>query len=197
MTPSAGAGQPVHPAPRFRQFWPSALVMAIVVLASNVLVNYPINDWLVWGAITYPLAFLVTDVVNRTYGVAMARRVVMVGFALGVLFSLFVDPRIALASGMAFLVAQLLDIQLFDALRARAWWIAPVLSSFVGAIVDTGLFFSLAFAGSGAPWMQWAVGDLGVKWSVALVSLLPYRVVVAQLARSAAVDASTVLERSK
>lgn len=161
-----------------RRFGLPALAMAIVVLASNVLVNYPINDWLVWGAITYPFAFLVTDLVNRRFGVGAARRVVLVGFALGVLASLFVDPRIAVASGTAFLVAQLLDVQLFDALRSRAWWIAPVLSTFFGAIVDTVLFFSLAFGGTGTPWMQWAIGDLGVKWAVALVSLLPYRLVV-------------------
>jgi len=179
------AGQSALSVLSFRRLWPSALVMAIVVLASNVLVNYPLNDWLVWGAITYPFAFLVTDVVNRHYGAAMARRVVLVGFTLGVLFSLFIDPRIAMASGTAFLVAQLLDVQLFDALRTRAWWIAPVLSTFVGAIVDTALFFSLAFAGSGAPWMQWAVGDLGVKWAVALMSLLPYRFIVGQLASAA------------
>ena len=152
--------------------------MALVVLASNVLVNYPINDWLVWGAITYPFAFLITDLVNRRLGPRAARRVVWVGFAFGVAASLFVGPRVALASGSAFLAAQLFDVQLFDALRRRRWWVAPVLSSVLGAVLDTALFFSLAFAGSGAPWVQWALGDLGVKWAVALLSLVPYRLLV-------------------
>ena len=158
--------------------------MAFIVLASNVLVNYPINDWLVWGAITYPFAFLVTDVVNRRHGAAAARRVVWVGFAIGVIASSFVGPRVALASGTAFLAAQLLDVQVFDALRRRAssaggaarrWWVAPVVSTSIGAVLDTALFFSIAFAGSGLPWTQWALGDLLVKWAVALVALLPYR----------------------
>ena len=155
-----------------------AACMALVVLASNVLVNFPINDWLVWGAITYPLAFLVTDLVNRRRGAAAARRVVWVGFAFGVAASLFVGPRVALASGTAFLAAQLLDVQVFDALRARRWWVAPVISTVFGAMLDTALFFSLAFAGSGLPWMPWALGDLGVKWAVALLSLVPYRLIV-------------------
>ena len=161
-----------------RSLWPAAAVMAIVVLASNVLVNFPINDWLVWGALSYPVAFLVTDLVNRRRGAAAARRVVLVGFAIGVAASLFAGPRVALASGTAFLVAQLFDVQLFDALRGRRWWVAPAVSTVLGAALDTALFFSLAFAGSGLPWQQWAVGDLGVKWCVALLSLLPYRLIV-------------------
>ena len=161
-----------------RKLWPFAAAMAAVVLASNYLVEKPINDWLTWGAITYPFAFLVTDLVNRLRGVGAARRVVLVGFATGVALSLLVDPRIALASGTAFLVAQLFDIELFDSLRARAWWVAPALSTVLGAALDTTLFFSLAFAGTGLPWVGWAIGDLGVKWTVAALSLLPYRLLV-------------------
>ena len=181
-----------------RHFWPAALCMAIIVLASNVLVNYPINDWLVWGAITYPFAFLVTDVVNRRHGAPAARRVVWAGFAVGVAASLVVGPRVALASGTAFLAAQLLDVQVFDALRRRArarpaarrgtpeprWWVAPVFSTAIGAVLDTALFFSIAFAGSGLPWTQWALGDLLVKWAVALVALLPYRLLIGRDALS-------------
>jgi len=164
-----------------RTLWPFAAVMAVVVLASNVLVEMPLNDWLTWGAISYPFAFLVTDLANRLHGARAARVVVIVGFAAGVALSLFVDPRIALASGTAFLVAQLFDVQLFDALRGRAWWVAPALSSVLGAVLDTALFFSLAFAGTGLPWVTWAIGDLGVKWTIAVLSLVPYRLVVARL----------------
>ena len=151
--------------------------MAVVIIASNILVSIPINDWLVWGALTYPLAFLVTDLTNRHFGAKSARTVVYAGFAIGVAASLyFADPRIALASGTAFLVAQLCDVTVFDKLRAGIWWIAPLVSSALSTILDTGLFFGLAFAGSGEPWMQWAVGDLMVKWAVAMAALIPYRV---------------------
>lgn len=153
--------------------------MAIVVGASNYLVAIPINDWLVWGAITYPLAFLVNDLVNRFYGAAIARKVVYVGFAVGVALSLSVESietRIAIASGTAFLIAQLLDVSIFDRLRVGRWWIAPSVSTGISSIVDTVLFFGIAFAGTGLPWTQWATGDLAVKWAVAAVSLLVYRV---------------------
>jgi len=152
--------------------------MAVVVLASNFLVEKPINDWLTWGALTYPFAFLVTDLVNRLHGASAARRVVLVGFALGVALSLVVDWRIALASGIAFLVAQLFDVQVFDRLRGGTWWIAPAVSTVLGAALDTVLFFSLAFAGSGLPWIGWATGDLGIKWAIAALSLIPYRFIV-------------------
>lgn len=158
--------------------WWAVVAMAIVVGASNYLVAIPINDWLVWGALTYPLAFLVNDLVNRFYGAAQARKVVYVGFAVGVALSLSVESietRIALASGTAFLVAQLLDVSIFDRLRVGKWWIAPSVSSAISSIVDTVLFFGIAFAGTGLPWMQWATGDLGVKWAVAAGALLVYR----------------------
>ncbi|MFK7994683.1 MAG: queuosine precursor transporter [Granulosicoccus sp.] len=153
----------------------AVVAMAVVVGASNYLVQIPINDWLTWGALTYPLAFLVNDLVNRFHGAATARKVVYVGFAVGVVLSLSVesiDTRIAVASGTAFLVAQLLDVAIFDRLRQGQWWIAPSASSAISTIVDTFLFFGIAFAGTQTPWVQWAIGDLGVKWAVAVVSVL-------------------------
>ncbi|MEE9320455.1 MAG: queuosine precursor transporter [Granulosicoccus sp.] len=156
--------------------WLAVLAMAVVIVASNFLVDIPINDWLVWGALTYPFAFLVTDLVNRSHGAATARQVVYSGFAIGVVLSLFLaDVRIAIASGTAFLCAQLLDVYVFDRLRNRSWWVAPGISSAISTVIDTLLFFALAFAGTGGPWLQWATGDLGVKWAVALLALIPYR----------------------
>ncbi|MFT6878507.1 MAG: uncharacterized PurR-regulated membrane protein YhhQ (DUF165 family) [Granulosicoccus sp.] len=164
--------------------WWAVIAMAVVVGASNYLVAIPINDWLVWGAITYPLAFLVNDLVNRFYGATTARKVVYVGFAIGVALSISVesiDTRIAIASGTAFLIAQLLDVSIFDRLRVGRWWIAPSVSTGISSIVDTVLFFGIAFVGTGLPWMQWATGDLAVKWAVAAVSLLVYRVLSMRL----------------
>jgi uncharacterized PurR-regulated membrane protein YhhQ (DUF165 family) len=150
--------------------------MAVVVTASNILVQYPVNDWITWGAFTYPAAFLVTDLTNRALGAARARLVVYVGFALAVILSIVLaDPRIALASGTAFLVAQLLDVTIFDRLRRAPWWQAPLASSVLGSLLDTALFFSLAFAGTGLPWVTWAVGDLAVKLAMALALLVPFR----------------------
>lgn len=165
--------------------WWAVVAMAAVVGLSNYLVAIPINDWLVWGALTYPVAFLINDLVNRFYGVAQARKVVYVGFAVGVAFSLSVesiDQRVAVASGTAFLVAQLLDVSIFDKLRIGRWWVAPSVSSGISAVVDTALFFSIAFAGTGLPWQQWAVGDLGVKWSVAVLSVFAYGWLATRLA---------------
>ncbi len=167
--------------------WWAVVAMAVVVGASNYLVAIPINDWLVWGALTYPLAFLVNDLVNRFYGAAHARKVVYVGFAVGVALSLSVESietRIALASGTAFLIAQLLDVSIFDRLRVGKWWIAPSVSSAISSVVDTVLFFGIAFAGTGLPWMQWATGDLGVKWAVAVGALFVYRLLSKHFARN-------------
>ena len=152
------------------------LAMVVVVAGSNVAVQYPINDWLTWGALTYPVAFLVTDLTNRRFGPEEARRVVYVGFALAVLLSiLLAGPRIGLASGTAFVTAQLLDILVFNRLRRLPWWQAPLISSGLASIWDTAVFFSLAFAGTGLPWVTWGLGDLGVKFAMALLLLIPFR----------------------
>ena len=156
------------------------IAMTVIVAASNVLVQYPINDWLTWGALTYPIAFLVTDLTNRTIGPAAARRVIFVGFALAVVLSLWLaTPRIALASGTAFLVAQLLDVVLFNKLRHQTWWRAPLVSSSIASAVDTALFFSLAFAGTAVPWVTLGIGDFGVKLALALLMLIPFRAFIA------------------
>lgn len=163
-----------------RRLIPSVLAMVATVVASNILVQYPftpfgLGDLLTWGAFSYPFAFLVTDLTNRWFGPAKTRRVVYVGFAIAVLLSIWLsEPRIALASGMAFLCAQLLDITVFNRLRAGSWWRAPLVSSSVGSAFDTIIFFSIAFAGSGLPWTTWALGDFSVKMLVAVSSLMPY-----------------------
>jgi uncharacterized integral membrane protein (TIGR00697 family) len=194
------------------RFFPGILAMAAIVLASNILVQFLFGPWLTWGAFTYPLAFLVTDVMNRVYGVAAARRVVLVGFVVGVASSLVAAGldrttfRIALGSGTAFLVAQMLDVALFDRLRHGSWWRAPLVSTLVGSSVDTALFFTIAFAGSLsfleptadvawagevlpmlgfgplAPlWVSLATADWGVKLALAMLALIPFRLIVARL----------------
>ena len=163
--------------------------MGVVVLASNIAVNYPINDWLTWGALIYPIAFLVTDLVNRIFGPRPARKVVYAGFATGVALSLwFADQRIALASGTAFLTAQLLDIWVFDRLRRQSWWKAPVVSSLLSSALDTALFFSLAFYATGLPWVTWAIGDYGAKLAMAALLLVPFRAFIALLPQRFAQD---------
>ena len=165
------------------------VAMAIIVAASNFLVRIPINDWLTWGALSYPIAFLVTDLINRRLGPDRARRVVYVGFACGVALSLFTSTvRIALASGAAFLLAQLADVWLYDRMRRLAWWRAPLVSSTLASALDTALFFSLAFAFSGLPWVTWALGDYAVKVAVACAMLLPFRLLMGErdLGRSTA-----------
>ena len=164
--------------------------MAVVVTASNVLVQYPLGDWLTWGALSYPFAFLVTDLMNRRFGPGGARRVVLAGFACAVVLSFWLaTPRIAAASGSAFLVAQLADVQVFDRLRNARWWKAPLASSALGSVLDTALFFALAFAGSELPsaallawevpiWVTWALGDLAVKAGFALLLLIPFRLLL-------------------
>jgi len=161
---------------RLRGFWIGVIAMIVIVTGANIAVQYPINDWLTWGAFTYPVSFLVTDLTNRNMGPAVARRVVYVGFVLGVALSFyFAGWRIALASGSAFLVAQLLDVQIFDRLRRGIWWRAPFVSSTLASVIDTALFFGLAFAGTGLPWVTWAIGDYGVKLAMALGLLIPFR----------------------
>ncbi|MBE1295703.1 MAG: queuosine precursor transporter [Rhodobacteraceae bacterium] len=200
-----------------RSYIPGILAMAAVVVASNILVQFLFGNWLTWGAFTYPIAFLVTDVMNRVYGEGPARRVVFVGFIVGVICSLIgtqimgefgplVTLRIAIGSGLAFLTAQLLDISVFSALRGGTWWRAPLASTLVGSSVDTALFFTIAFSGAlswiepandvswagemlpllgtgpVAPlWVSLAVADWMGKLSLALVALIPFRVIVNRL----------------
>ena len=150
--------------------------MAGLVALSNVLVQYPLGDWLTWGAFTYPVCFLVTDLTNRMHGAATARQVVYVGFAAAVVLSIVLaTPRIAVASGLAFLVAQLLDVSIFDRMRRRIWWQAPLVSSMLGSAVDTALFFSIAFYGTGFPWVTLGIGDFLWKAAFALAMLIPFR----------------------
>lgn len=200
-----------------RTYLPGILAMAAVVVASNILVQFLFGQWLTWGAFTYPVAFLVTDVMNRVYGVAAARKVVVAGFVMGVICSLIgtqtmgefgplVTLRIAIGSGLAFLTAQLLDVAIFNRLRDGKWWRAPLASTLVGSSVDTAIFFTIAFSGvlvflepandvawAGAMlpllglgpeaplWVSLAVADWLVKLSLALLALIPFRVITARL----------------
>ncbi len=196
---------------------PGVLAMATIVVASNILVQFLFGQWLTWGAFTYPLAFLVTDVMNRVYGPAMARKVVFAGFVTGVICSLIgtqiqgefgplVTWRIAVGSGLAFLTAQLLDVAIFDRLRQGRWWRAPLVSTLVGSAVDTAIFFTIAFAGvltflepsndvswagEALPllgqgpvvplWVSLAVADWSVKLALALIALVPFRMIVRRM----------------
>lgn len=165
-----------HPVASSRRFMLPALAMAFVVVLSNWAVQFPINDWLTWGAFTYPVVFLVTDLTNRALGPVAARRVAWAGFAVAVVASLALAPwRIALASGTAFIVAQWLDISAFNRLRRMAWWQAPLIGSALASVIDTALFFFIAFQGSELDWMMLAAGDLGVKLAMAVLLLAPYR----------------------
>lgn len=173
------------------RLWLPIGAMAGVITLSNVAVNFQINDWLTWGAFTYPLAFLVTDLTNRALGSGSARRVVYAGFAVGVVCSIVAGllglstVRIALASGAAFLIAQLLDILIFDRLRRASWWKAPFVSSSLASFVDTLMFFGLAFAFTPVPWLTLALGDYGVKLAMALLLLLPFRALMSATAPTA------------
>ena len=196
-----------------RTHLPGIFAMATIVVASNILVQFLFGQWLTWGAFTYPFAFLVTDVMNRMYGAQAARRVIFVGFLVGVVCSLigtqiqgefgpYVTLRIALGSGTAFLVAQMLDVSIFSALKSGKWWRAPLASSIIGSTVDTALFFTIAFSstliflepandvtwanevlpmlgfGPAAPlWMSLAVADWSVKLALALVALIPFKAI--------------------
>ena len=163
-----------------RGFWIGLLAMAGLVTLSNVLVQVQINDWLTWAAFSYPICFLVTDLTNRALGPATARRVVYAGFACAVALSIyFATPRIALASGSAFLVAQLLDVAIFHRLQGSVWWRAPLTSSLIASAVDTALFFGIAFIGTGVPWITLGLGDYAVKVAMALLMLIPFRALMA------------------
>ena len=174
--PAAPIGQ------SWRPLWRAIMAMVLVVVASNWLVQYPINAWLTWGAFVYPVAFLVNDLTNRAVGPAAARRVAWAGFGTAVVVSLAVAPwRIAVASGTAFLVSQLADVRVFNRLRAHSWWKAPLLGSAVASVIDTIVFFSIAFAGTSLDWWLLAIGDLGVKLVMAVVLLGPYRAMLPRL----------------
>ena len=168
--------------------------MGVVVLASNYLVQFPINYYgleeiLTYGAFSYPIAFLITDLANRSYGKIIARQIVYIGFTIGILFTLIfstnftdlISIRIAIGSGTAFIIAQLLDVQIFDQLRQKKWYIAPLTSSLIGSTIDTFLFFSISFYGTGIPWVTLSFGDLAVKIFVALLMLIPFRLLLARL----------------
>ncbi|GIT86376.1 MULTISPECIES: queuosine precursor transporter [Roseobacter] len=200
-----------------RAHLPGIIAMAAIVVASNILVQFLFGNWLTWGAFTYPLAFLITDIMNRVYGAQAARRVVFTGFVVGIICSLIgtqimgeygplVTLRIAIGSGIAFLTAQLLDVSIFSALRGGTWWRAPLASTLIGSTVDTALFFSIAFSaslsfiepandvswagevlpilgfGPQAPlWVSLAIADWGVKLSLALLALVPFRMITARM----------------
>ena len=165
-----------------RQILPPSLAMSAIVLVSNLLVQFPINPWLTWGAFSYPVAYFVTDVCNRTSGPALARRVAWVGFSVGLILSaLFAPVRIAFASGAAFIISQLLDVAVFNRLRQQSWWKAPLFGSAAASIVDTSLFFGVAFIGTPVPWLPLAGGDLAIKLFMALALLPPYRALVNRL----------------
>ena len=174
-----------------RYFFTLSFLMGLVVLASNYLVQFPVNyyglqDILTYGAFSYPVAFLITDLANRSYGKLVARKIVYIGFIIGISFTLFfstnfsdlISIRIAFGSGIAFIVAQLLDVQIFDQLRRKKWFIAPLTSSLAGSTIDTFLFFSISFYATGIPWFTLALGDLTVKILVALVMLIPFRLLI-------------------
>ena len=174
-----------------RSFFLLSLLMGAVVLSSNYLVQFPVNYYglnqiLTYGAFSYPVAFLITDLANRSYGKIVARKIVYFGFLLGIGFTVLfstnfadlISIRIAIGSGVAFLTAQLLDVQIFDNLRKKKWFVAPLTSSLFGSTVDTFLFFSISFYGTGIPWFTLALGDLTVKIIVALIMLIPFRMLL-------------------
>ena len=177
-----------------RLFLMLSFLMGVIVLASNFLVQFPIKYYgleeiLTYGAFSYPMAFLITDLANRSYGKYTARKIVYFGFTIGILFTLFfstnfsdfISVRIAIGSGTAFIVAQLLDVQIFDKLRKKKWFVAPLTSSFIGSTIDTFLFFSISFYGTGIPWITLSLGDLAVKILVALLMLIPFRLLLGSL----------------
>ena len=168
-----------------------SFLMGVVVLVSNYLVQFPIRYYgleeiLTYGAFSYPIAFLITDLTNRAYGKAIAKKIVYIGFIIGIVFTLLfstnfadlISVRIAIGSGSAFMVAQLLDVQIFDQLKKKKWFVAPLTSSFIGSTVDTFLFFSISFYATGVPWVTLSFGDLAVKIFVALVMLIPFRLLL-------------------
>ena len=168
--------------------------MGVVIIISNYLVQFPINkfnlqDVLTYGAFSYPITFLITDLANRRFGKEKARKLVYFGFIFGILLTLFISTnfedvisiRIAIGSGVAFLVAQLVDIEIFQKLRNNVWFVAPMTSSIFGSIIDTFLFFSISFLGTGVPWVTLAFGDLFVKILMAFLMLIPFRLLIIKI----------------
>jgi len=177
-----------------RFFFILAFSMALIVALSNYLVQFPIKymdlqDLFTYGAFSYPVAFLITDLANRRYGKIIARKIVYVGFVFGIILTLYfstdfsnlISKRIAVGSGTAFLIAQLIDVQVFDKLRKKVWFVAPLISSIIGSVIDTFLFFSIAFYGTGINWITLSFGDLFVKLLVALVMLIPFRILLSRI----------------
>ena len=177
-----------------KTFFILAFLMSLIVALSNYLVQFPINymglqNFLTYGAFSYPVAFLITDLSNRKYGKKTAKKIVYLGFALGVLLTLcfstnysdLISIRIAIGSGTAFLVAQLVDVNIFDKLRKKIWFTAPLVSSLIGSCIDTFIFFSISFYGSGINWITLSFGDLSVKILVALLMLIPFRILLSKI----------------
>tara|TARA_Y100001970_G_C14259923_1_gene879537 strand:- start:36117 stop:36707 length:591 start_codon:yes stop_codon:yes gene_type:complete len=177
--------------PIFSSYILPIIAMIAVIAASNILVQYSISDWLTWGAFTYPIVFLVSDLTNRIFGQRRAQLIAAIGFpfgmALSVVLSLQADLdvmssiRISLASGFAFICAQLLDIMIFNRMRKMVWWRAPLFSSILASALDTVIFFCAAFIGTGLPWVTWALGDFGVKLAVAFIMLIPFKIFLSLL----------------
>ena len=186
-----------------RLFFILAFLMAFIVALSNYLVQFPINyigleDLLTYGAFSYPIAFLITDLSNRKYGKEAAKKIVYLGFALGVFLTFYfstnysdlISIRIAVGSGIAFLIAQLVDVNIFDRLRKKIWFAAPLVSSLVGSSIDTFLFFSISFYGTEVNWISLSFGDLSVKILVSLIMLIPFRLLLNRIK-----DASTIKKK--
>ena len=184
-----------------RFFFILAFLMALVVALSNYLVQFPVNyiglqDVFTYGAFSYPVAFLITDLANRKYGKAVAKRIVYIGFVLGVALTLYfstdfsnlISKRIAIGSGTAFLSAQLIDVNIFDKLRNRIWFVAPLVSSLIGSTIDTFLFFSISFYGTGISWVTLSFGDLFVKIFVALAMLIPFRILLSHIQENTTIE---------
>ena len=176
---------------RSKLFFGLAALMAGIVALSNYLVQYPINylgleNILTYAAFSYPVTFLITDLANRAYGKIVAKKIVYLGFFTGILLTLYfstnfkdlISIRIAIGSGIAFLFAQLLDVHVFDFLRRKIWFVAPLVSSLLGSFVDTILFFSISFYGTDVPWFSLAIGDFSVKLLMSLVMLIPFRILI-------------------
>ena len=184
-----------------RFFFILAFLMALIVVLSNYLVQFPVNylglkDLLTYGAFSYPVAFLITDLSNRRYGKNTAKKIVYLGFALGVFITLYfstnysdlISIRIVIGSGTAFLVAQLIDVNIFDKLRNKIWFAAPLTSSLIGSTIDTFLFFSISFYGTGINWITLSFGDLFVKIFVALAMLVPFRLLLSRIQENSTIE---------